>query len=204
MRSKTVMTCAASAMLFGGTLGVAQEAQAGLTWTSVSASASNYTSNQNAYQTNSNAGTSIFTTGSNFIGFSAATSTGWSITASNAGGNSLAAWGVYNEFTVSSATTVVISGNGFGNTNGNFFQLNSASTMLWSNQTAPNSGVEVTGAYSSGPITLQAGTYTLTGAVYTTGSFGSSTLLEIAVVPAPGAIALLGAAGFVARRRRSN
>jgi hypothetical protein len=203
MRSKTVMTCAAGAMLFGGTLGVAQEAQAGLTWTSVSATAENYTVSGSVTQTNSNAGTSVFTSGSNFIGFSAATATGWSITASNLGGDSLSAI-VYNEFTVSSATTVVISGIGFGNTNGNVFRLNSASTMLWSNETFPNSNIEATGAYSSGPITLQAGTYALTGAVYTTGSFGSSTLLEIAVVPAPGAIALLGAAGFVARRRRSN
>jgi hypothetical protein len=206
MRSKTAMTCAAGAMLFGGTLGVAQEAQAGLTWTSVAASASNYTTYQSAYQTNSNAGTSIFTTGSNFIGFSAATSTGWSITASNAGGNNLAAWGVFNLFTVSSSTTVTLSGIGFGSTSGNYFALVNFGTgsTLWSNETSPGSEVNVNGAYNSGPITLQAGTYYVSGAVYTTGSFGSSTLLEIAVVPAPGAIALLGAAGFVARRRRSN
>jgi hypothetical protein len=206
MQSKTAMTCAAGAMLFGGTLGVAQEAQAGLTWTSVAASATNYTTNQSAYQTDSNAGTSIFTTGSNFIGFSAATSTGWSITASNAGGNNLAAWGVFNLFTVSSSTTVTLSGIGFGNTSGNYFALVNFGTgsTLWSNETSPGSEVNVNGAYSSGPITLQAGTYYVSGAVYTTGSFGNSTLFEIAVVPAPGAIALLGAAGVVARRRRSN
>jgi MYXO-CTERM domain-containing protein len=46
--------------------------------------------------------------------------------------------------------------------------------------------------------------YVLTGAVYTTGSFGSSTLFEIAVVPAPGAVALIGAAGLISGRRRRN
>jgi MYXO-CTERM domain-containing protein len=200
-------TCAAGAMLFGGTLGVAQEAQAGLTWTGVRASAYNYTQFETADQTDLNFGTPVFTAGSNFIGFSAATENGWSITASNAGGDELYATNVTNYFTVSSATTVTISGIGFGNTGGaGFFRLLSMTTpqvMLWSNETSPDSTIEVTGPYSSGPITLQAGSYVLTGAVYTTGSFGSSTLFEIAVVPAPGAVALLGMAGLVGRRRRN-
>jgi hypothetical protein len=204
MRSKTAMTCAAGAMLFGGTLGVAQEAHAGLAWTSVSATAYNYGVSMVGQDT-ADAGTPVFTSGSDFIGFSAATANGWSISASNLGGASLAAI-VYNEFTISSATSVILSGIGFGNPNSNFFSLTNTATSetAWTSETFIGSGIEVTGAYNSGPITLQAGTYSLTGSVYTVGSFGSSTLLEIAVVPAPGAIALLGAAGFVARRRRSN
>ena len=207
MRSNAMKSCAMGAMLFGGTLGVAQEAQAGLTWTGVRASAYNYTQSESVDQTDLNFGAPIFTSGSNFIGFSAATENGWSIAASNAGGDSIYANNVCNFFTVSSATTVTISGIGFGNASGaGFFRLISMTTpevMLWSNETSPDSGIEVTGTYSSGPIALQAGSYMLTGAVYTTGSFGSSTLFEIAVVPAPGAIALLGAAGLMGRRRRN-
>jgi hypothetical protein len=195
-------TCAAGAMLFGGTLGVAQDAHAGLTWTSVSATAYNYGGGMVGQDT-STAGTPVFTSGSDFIGFSAATANGWSISASNLGGASLAAI-VYNEFTISSATSVILSGIGFGNPNSNFFSLTNVVTSetAWTSETFIGSGIEVTGAYNSGPITLQAGTYSLTGSIYPVGSFGSSTLLEIAVVPAPGAFALLGAAGLISSRRR--
>ncbi len=202
MRSNAKKSCAVGAMLFGGTLGVALDAQAGLTWTSVSATAYNYGVSMVGQDT-SDAGTPVFTSGNDFIGFSAATANGWSISASNLGGASLAAI-VYNEFTISSATTVILSGIGFGNTGSNFFSLTNTVTSetAWTNETFLGSGIEVTGTYNSGPITLQAGTYSLTGAVYTVGSFGSSTLLGISVVPAPGAVALLGLSGVLAGRRR--
>lgn len=206
MRAKNAMTCAAGAMLFGGTLGVVQEAQAGLTWTQVNSYAYSYQV-AGSWSTQSSAGTPVQTPGSNFIAFSAATSTGWSVTGSNsvAGGNNFTV-SVGNQFTVTAPTVVSFSGIGFG---GNSWITLHNTTLsntpkVWSNETAPDSGVGVVGAYSSGPITLQAGTYQLSGFIYTTGSFGNSTLFEIAVVPAPGAIALLGVAGFVTRRRRTS
>jgi hypothetical protein len=197
------MTCAAGAMLFGGTLGVAQEAQAGLTWTQVSSYA--YSEVPGSFSTQTSAGTPVQTPGSSFVAFSAATSTGWSITGNNAAGNNFTV-GVSNQFTVTATTVVSFSGIGFGGNSWLYLLETSASGLpkRWSNETSPDSGVGVTGAFASGPITLQAGTYELSGFIYTSGAFGSSTLFEIAVVPAPGAIALLGAAGFVARRRRSN
>jgi hypothetical protein len=198
------MTCAAGAMLFGGTLGVAQEAQAGLTWTQLGSFAYNYAGGPTISQSLASAGTPVTTGGSNFVAFSAATSTGWSITGSNAGGDTFNA-SVSNEFTVTATTVVSISGIGFGGSGYiGLYNYSLGAPKIWSSETAPDSSVGVSGAFSSGPITLQAGTYALQGIIYPSGVFGSSTLFEIAVVPAPGAIALLGAAGFVARRRRSN
>ena len=204
MPSNLVKKCAAGAMLFGGTLGVAQEAQAGLTWTQLDSTAYNYAGGPTISQSLASAGTPVTTGGSNFVAFSAATSTGWSITGSNAGGDQFNV-SLSSQFTVTATTVVSISGFGFGG--GNYFYLFDTApgvAKLWSSETAPDSGVGVAGAYSSGPITLQAGTYGLGGIIYPSGTFGNSTLFDITVVPGPGALALLGAAGIVTRRRRSN
>ena len=200
MRSKTAMTCAAGAMLFGGTLGVAQEAGAGIAWTQVGAFAYAYgvgtpgfvgksLSNYLSTQTASNAGYSS-------VGLGAFSSAGFAMSAQTASGGSFDVT-CNHSFTVTGSVTVAISGVGFaGEANG--FQLWNGSGAIWSS-------TDVVGAFSSGELVLQAGTYNLFGGVFSDAvTGGQATVLDFNVVPAPGAIALLGAAGIVTRRRRSN
>jgi hypothetical protein len=154
MRSKTAMTCAAGAMLFGGTLGVAQEAQAGLTWTQLDSFAYSYAGGPTISQSIASAGTPVTTGGSNFVAFSAATSSGWSITGSSAGGETFNV-SVSNQFTVTATTVVSISGFGFGGESWLYlFDTAPGVAKLWSSETALDSGEGVVGAFASGPITL--------------------------------------------------
>ncbi len=77
----------------------------------------------------------------------------------------------------------------------------------------PAGAYRATGALSSTPIDLNAliaghsvtGTWTLTVSDNAAGDTGSFTdwVLDFSVVPAPGAVALLGLAGLTARRRRA-
>ena len=204
MRNNTMTKCAVGAMLFGGTLGTASVANAGLTVTGadiyldVNSAAQFQTSNL----TTAMAGGMAYdiTTGG-YLQLSAFTSTGFNLKANSAGG--AATWSVYPSyftFTADTLTTVTLSGN---------TAAESAVIFLWDNTSNSTlflrgeggSGVE----WTSGDIVLAAGhSYTLTvNPGYANGSTEVGTVLNFAV-PAPGAAALIGLAGLVATRRRRN
>lgn len=93
---------------------------------------------------------------------------------------------------------------------GGYSNLNAAQRYFW-----PNGGSSAPGTTSIGTVTFTTGV-DMTGSTNsvwigngyggggTSGTWtGSITLIGVNVVPAPGAIALLGLAGLVGRRRRS-
>ena len=93
---------------------------------------------------------------------------------------------------------------------GGFSNLNAGQRYFWANGGSSTPGTTVTGTRnfttglnmtgSSNSIWIGNGY----GASGTSGTFtGSITLLGVTAVPAPGAIALVGLAGLVGRRRRS-
>ncbi len=199
MRSNAMKTCAAGAMLFGGSLGVAQEAGAGISWTAINASAYAYgdgtpgaatksLSNYLSTQTASNAGYSS-------VGLGAFSTSGFAMSAQTAAGGSFFVT-CGHAFTVTDSVTVSISGVGFaGKANG--FQLYDESGIIWNS-------TEAVGAFSSGELVLQAGTYSLQGGVFSNAvTGGQEIVLDFSIVPSPGSVALLGAAGLMGRRRRN-
>ena len=202
MHSHTLKTAAIGVMLFGGTLGSTTVANAGLTVTGadiyldVNAAAQFQTSNLTAAMAGGRA-YDINTGG--YLELSAFTSTGFNLKANSAGG--AATWSVfpsYFTFTADTLTTVTLSGN---------TAAESAVIFLWDNTSNSTlflrgeggSGVE----WTSGDIVLAAGhSYSLTvNPGFANGSTEVGTVLNFAV-PAPGALALLGAAGLVGARRR--
>jgi hypothetical protein len=204
MHSQTLKTAAIGAMLFGGTLGAASVANAGLTVTGagiyldVNAAAQFQTSDLTAAMAG---GMAYDGTTGGYLQLSAFTSTGFNLKANSAGG--AATWSVfpsYFTFTADTLTTVTLSGN---------TAADSAVIFLWDNTSNSTlflrgeggSGVE----WTSGDIVLAAGhSYTLTvNPVYANGSTEVGTVLNFAV-PAPGALAILGSAGIVGLRRRRN
>ena len=204
MRNNTMTKCAVGAMLFGGTLGTASVANAGLTVTGadiyldVNAAAQFQTSNL----TTAMAGGMAYdiTTGG-YLQLSAFTSTGFNLKANSAGG--AATWSVfpsYFTFTADTLTTVTLSGNTAAESAVIFLWDNTSNSTLFLRGEG-SSGVE----WTSGDIVLAAGhSFTLTvNPVYANGSTEVGTVLNFAV-PAPGAAALIGLAGLVATRRRRN
>ena len=200
MRSKTFKG-AIGAMLFGGTLGVTGAADAGLTWTSVSSPM--YVGPGSVYADASGATNS---SGGSWLTQSAATSNGISWSGSNVtGGAQLLVSAFTCSFTVSAPTSIVISGlapasgvSVYDNSpySGVSVQLSGPNSFLWQQDSSGAS-------YSSGVLNLSAGSYTIQGSLFAAANSGySGTLLDIAVVPAPGALALLGVAGVVGGRRR--
>jgi hypothetical protein len=202
MHSQTLKTAAIGVMLFGGTLGSTTVANAGLTVTGadiyldVNAAAQFQTSNLAVAMAG---GMPYDTNTGGYLQLSAFTSTGFNLKANSAGG--AATWSVfpsYFTFTADTLTTVTLSGN---------TAAESAVIFLWDNTSNSTlflrgeggSGVE----WTSGDIVLAAGhSYTLTvNPGYANGSTEVGTVLNFAV-PAPGAIALLGAAGLIGGRRR--
>jgi MYXO-CTERM domain-containing protein len=93
---------------------------------------------------------------------------------------------------------------------GGFSNLNAAQRYSWANGADNTPGTPVTGTvnFTTG-IDMTGSTNSVWigngyGAAGTSGTFtGSITLLGVNAVPAPGAIALVGLAGLVGRRRRS-
>jgi len=94
---------------------------------------------------------------------------------------------------------------------GGFSNLNATQRVYWSNGGSGAPGTTVIDAKSvnaivfsgsaTDPIILLGNGY---GAAGTSGTWtGSITLVGVNAVPAPGALALLGVAGFAARRRRA-
>ena len=93
---------------------------------------------------------------------------------------------------------------------GGFSNLNAVQRYSWANGGSSAPGTTVTGTvnFTTG-INMTGSTKSVWigngyGAAGTSGTFtGSITLLGVTAVPAPGAIALVGLAGLVGRRRRS-
>ena len=93
---------------------------------------------------------------------------------------------------------------------GGFSNLNAAQRYSWANGGSSAPGTTVTGTvnFTTG-INMTGSTKSVWigngyGSAGTSGTFtGSITLLGVTAVPAPGAIALVGLAGLVGRRRRS-
>ena len=94
---------------------------------------------------------------------------------------------------------------------GGFSPLNAAQRYSWANGASSAPGATVTGTVNfttgidmSASPTLSVWIGNGYGSAGTSGTFtGSITLLGVTAVPAPGAIALVGLAGLVGRRRRS-
>ena len=203
MRNKTFNSSMAGALLFGGTLGGATAANAGVVGVFGNSSAAILTL---AYDNDS--GTTYEAQGSPFDGpVSFSDSTHGSITCSQftASGFSLAinstaaanaqSFFVQQNFTVTDAVNFTLTG---------FNPVSSSRALIESGgifyaDSASNAGLFTISG------TLQDGTYRF---AYTSAAIGpqSGTLfnLSFSAVPAPGAVALLGVAGlFGARRRRA-
>ena len=94
---------------------------------------------------------------------------------------------------------------------GGFTSLNAAQRYSWANGGSDAPGTPVTGTVNFTTGINMTASPTLSvwigngyGAAGTSGTWtGSITLLGVSAVPAPGAIALVGLAGLVGRRRRS-
>ena len=202
MHSQTLKTAAIGVMLFGGTLGAASVANAGLTVTAadiyldVNGAAKFQTSDLAVAM----AGGLAYDGGSGgYLQLSAFTSTGFNLKANGADGD--ATWSVFTSyftFTADALTTVTLSGN---------TAADSALILLWDNTSNSLSFMRLAGdpgvAWTSGDIVLTSGhEFTLTVNPYSAlGSTETGTVLNFAV-PAPGALALLGVAGVVGARRR--
>jgi hypothetical protein len=194
MRSNLEKTCAAGAMLFGGTLGVTGVAEAGLTWDSGNVYVTFNCNNVTNFVDGLGGGSA--TSGANSLTLSPLTSTGFSVTATNPGNVSMLFGDYYIGFSLSETTTITISGIApAGNVNGNSIFITDAMSSYVFNSSP------VSAAYSN-QITLAAGNYTVGGFFSVpAGSGYSGTMMNFAV-PAPGAAALLGAVGLVGGRRR--
>ena len=201
MQSQTLKTAAIGVMLFGGTLGAASVANAGLT---VTAADIYLDVNGAKFQTSdlatAMAGGIAYDGGTGgSVTLSPFTSAGFTLTANSAGGD--ATWSVYPSyftFTADTLTTVTLSGNTAGDSAIIWLQDNTSGSTLFL-RFAGGPGVD----WTSGGIVLTAGhEFTLTVNPYgANGGTETGTVLNFAV-PAPGALALLGVAGVVGVRRR--
>jgi hypothetical protein len=194
MRNKTLTSSMAGAMLFGGTLGMVGAAEAGLTWDSGNVYVPLNCNNVANFVDGLGGGSA--TSGANSLTISPLTSTGFSITATNPD-NVFMLFGDYNiGFSLSESTTITISGTApAGGSNGNNIYITDAGSSYVFNISP------VSAAYSN-QVTLAAGNYTVGGYFSVPAGSGYSGTMMNFSVPAPGAIALLGIAGFASRRRR--
>ena len=202
MRNNTMTKCAVGAMLFGGTLGGATAASAGVVGvagnTSVASLQLAY--DGSAYQSigvNSSpmdgpVSFSDSTYGS--VTCSQFTASGFSLVVNSTAAATQQTFFVQQNFTVTEAVNFTLTGY--------LPSAGSGSSNISNGATVYADSGSALGAFSTSG-TLQAGTYRF---VYTNGGGGSQnrTLfnLSFSAVPAPGAIALLGAAGLIGGRRR--
>jgi len=211
MRSNAMKSCAVGAMLFGGTLGVnsVASAEAVFTWLPGFSAGNAYS----LLQTSPDSGSIEFAPFASNIGSRTLTDGGASATFVNSalgfsiGGSGMATY-------VSAIRYLTISGLGVGETVTASFSLSLASTAIsgaiqtWD----PNldGGAWSPTIYStsvSSMVQLSNGTYAVSlGAGNdlspATWSLGSGGTFASFAVPAPGVLALLGAAGLVGGRRR--
>ncbi|MEY3141686.1 MAG: hypothetical protein RLY21_179 [Planctomycetota bacterium] len=195
MRGSAMKKCAVGAMLFGGTLGVAGAAEAGLTWDAGDIYVTMF-SGSNFVFVDTVGGGSV-ASGANTLVLSPLASTGFSVSATNPGAVNMLFGDFLIGFSLSETTTITLSGLApAGNVNGNSLYITDAMSSYVFNISPVN-------AQYSNEVTLAAGNYRVGGYFsLPAGTSYSGTMLNFAV-PAPGALALLGAAGLVRRRRRS-
>jgi MYXO-CTERM domain-containing protein len=223
MRSNTMKTCAVGAMLFGGTLGVNSIAEAGLTWkaqglgTSATDSSTGPSFNYaqaGYYDVQTAEGASAlnafsYTNQGRTVSFSATTASGFSMSINTgATPDPYGAGGIAKRFfSVAAGSSVVLDLTTTGLQSSSFlngwqiWKYNGASYQPAAGIGNQTGYLPVSAGVSTSTVTLGAGEYwvRLSAIVGTSYNGVAGTLT---VVPAPGAIALLGAAGLVAGRRR--
>jgi hypothetical protein len=187
---------AAGTLLFGGVLGAATSASAGLTWTSAQV----YMVAGNLWASTDLgtvlAGNTITGDGAS-LSLSPVTSSGFSLTSASTGG----VWSIFDftlNFSTDSATTISLAGNTAADSNYLTILDNATSSVVFSRYFGDAS------AWNSGDLTLGAGNYSViinTGGV-ANGGTDTGDVLVFTVVPAPGAVALVGMAGLITGRRR--
>lgn len=207
MRSNAVKSCAVGAMVVGGALGMTQTASAGLTWLGSGAveSFGAFDSGNFVFVNGSNVlsevgvnallafsgGAGVPASGLNVSYFGSETAgLGFSVGFSTNGAPGLINVNGQRVFEVTGTETLTITlSNGWGG--------NVLASVWKTDGTIVDYGVGIH------TMTLGAGTYLLE---FSSESFDSAAYSGdfISVVPAPGAIALLGAAGLVGARRRRN
>ena len=236
MQTNKIVKGAVGAMLFGGTLGAAGQASAGLTWNAsgggggpglIPVISSNYaisydsgpndsyllSSTANGWNFEAFQGTVNGATGPTTISFSAVTGSGYSVSVSGSTADGYV--NVRRAFTVTDTQQITISWT--GRTSAAIIGLANAPDALngwgtvaalsaqgWVASTQPNvpggsqinSSVAGTFSYT---FTLGAGNYYVANTVSLVDAGAS---MSFAVVPAPGALALLGLAGVAGSRRR--
>ena len=222
MRNNTMTKCAVGAMLFGGTLGMSQAAQAGVAIVSAGVYDAFAGSGLVIYQSNDgafNTSGGTFSNASGSFTFSPFTSAGFSASAQTAG-----SWLGVNEFdvtfTVSGPTPYDLNLSGLAPVGGPAGQGSATfspgvSLRLFSGTSASGTALQSASfsnqSYSQTWAALSAGTYTLRTGMQSginwsarTGPAYNGTYLNasFAAVPAPGALALLGVAGLAGGRRR--
>ena len=204
MRNNTMTKCAVGAMLFGGTLGGATAANAGVLGISGNTSAAalqlaydgwTYQSfGVNSSPMDGPVSFSDSTYGS--ITCSQFTASGFSLVVNSTAAATQQSFFVQQNFTVTDAVNFSLTGY--------LPSADSGSSSITAGTTFYADSGSALGAFSTSG-TLQAGTYRF---VYTNGGGGAQdrTLfnLSFSAVPAPGAVALVGLAGLVAGRRRRN
>ena len=202
MRNNTMTKCAVGAMLFGGTLGGATAASAGVVGVAGNSSSASLqlAYDGSAYQSigvNSSpmdgpVSFSDSTYGS--VTCSQFTASGFSLVVNSTAAATQQTFFVQQNFTVTEAVNFTLTGY--------LPSAGSGSSNISNGANVYADSGSALGAFSTSG-TLQAGTYRFQ---YTNGGGGSQnrTLfnLSFSAVPAPGAIALLGVAGLVGARRR--
>jgi hypothetical protein len=205
-------------MLFGGTLGATSTTHAGLTFTSSGPQTSGpsnlattaydlTTYDQDVGFVSGAAALNAFTfTGTGIgagrsVSFSATTATGFSMSLNGVAPPSGTRWGgqVTRTFTVTGTEQVKLT-NLYNNASGIplwglEFWTGTAFTDVSSSPNNPTAGQSAT-------ISLTAGDYRVRAFYDNLTTSYNGTVFSFEVVPAPGAIALLGAAGLMGRRRR--
>ena len=201
MRNKTLTSSMAGALLFGGTLGGATAASAGVVGVAGNSSSASlklsydYASNTTFEAQGSPFGGPVSFSDSTYgsITCSQFTASGFSLAINSTAAANAQDFFVQQNFTVTDAVNFSLTG---------FKPVSSSRALIESNgifyaDSASNAGVFTISG------TLQAGTYRF---AYTSAASGpqSGTLfnLSFSAVPAPGAVALLGVAGLVGARRR--
>lgn len=190
----------AAAMLFGGTLGLATAADAGLTVTSAYFNLNAggvYASNFDA----SAIGSSLAAIGANSsVTFSGLGQNGFLVSAASDGNEIWSIFGASIGFTADTNTTVRLTGD-----------ISSEAATVFLVDVNTNAAIFLrasgSGMWDSGDIQLVAGGNYLVGVngplTFANGGTETGSVLAFTIVPAPGAAALVGLAGLMSRRRRA-
>ena len=205
MRYNTLTTAMAGAMLFGGTLGAVSTAQAGLAFTNDGVSPTrNYAYNMDTsaiFGANRSFAAYSRSVGDASVSWSATTASGFSTTVTS----SISTYQVATTrtFSVTGTQEVTFSWSGsqsitFGLASGGGYSAVSGLGAGWSTGLA---GSETTATAGSVTVTLNAGDYKIDNEL-DAGDLPGASSFSFAVVPAPGALALLGIAGLAGGRRR--